>query len=251
MSTIPIAHYPEDKMPELDASLNLVILTGAGISAESGLKTFRDAGGLWEGHRVEDVATPQAFHRNPARVHDFYNQRRQQLTEVNPNPAHCSLSVLERLWQGDFLLVTQNVDNLHERAGSTNLLHMHGELTKARCQRTGEVFDWLEDMTTESTCPCCNRKGNLRPHIVWFGEIPLEMERIGEAIAKADYFIAIGTSGIVYPAAGFSYDAKMAGAETIEMNLEPSGGEFFDLGFYGPATATINTLLKNVKSTSL
>ena len=247
MSTRPVVETPSRELPVLDVSRNLVILTGAGISAESGLKTFRDAGGLWEGHRVEDVATPQAFHRNPKLVHDFYNMRRQQLKEVTPNAAHCALAVLERQWQGDFLLITQNVDNLHDRAGSKHLLHMHGELTKVRCERTFEIYDWDGELSTESVCACCNRAGLLRPHIVWFGEMPLDMPRIHSAITRADYFISIGTSGIVYPAAGFSYDAKVAGATTIEINLEPSGGEHFDIGHYGPATQAVNQLVKLAK----
>lgn len=246
MSTFPIKPFPLPEPPALDSTRNLVILTGAGISAESGLKTFRDAGGLWEGHRVEDVATPQAFMRQPDVVHSFYNARRHQLSEVEPNAAHTALAELEHAWKGDFLLITQNVDNLHERAGSQNLLHMHGELAKARCARTQKVVGWTDEMTVDTACPCCNKAGNLRPHIVWFGEVPLEMERIAEALADCDYFMAIGTSGLVYPAAGFCYEAKAYGATTMELTLEPSGNPAFDCGLQGPASQTVPSLLQNL-----
>lgn len=247
MSTLPVKAARESEIPRLDVTRNLVILTGAGISAESGLKTFRDSGGLWEGHRVDDVATPEAFYRNPEQVHDFYNMRRRQLKTAHPNAAHCALAVLEKQWLGDFMLITQNVDDLHGRAGSRNPLHMHGELKKARCQRTDEIFDWEDDLTVEHACPCCNKAGNLRPHIVWFGEIPLELDRIGNSLSACDYFLAIGTSGIVYPAAGFSYEAKQNGAYTMEISLEPSGSDVFDLGIYGPATETVSRLVKKAR----
>lgn len=224
----------------------MVILTGAGISAESGLKTFRDSGGLWENHRVEDVATPQGFARNPKLVQRFYNLRRQQLKETEPNQAHHALATLEQQWQGNFLLVTQNVDNLHERAGSRQVLHMHGELQKVSCQRTLEVFDWTEDITPDTLCPCCKQAGSLRPYIVWFGEIPLYMNTITEALIHCDIFIAIGTSGQVYPAAGFAQEAKFHAATTIECSLEPSHNAAFDYGIYGPATAKVPQLTANV-----
>jgi len=201
-----------------DASI--VILTGAGISAESGLRTFRDANGLWENHRVEDVATPEAFHRNPALVHRFYNERRRSLPDVQPNAAHLALARLEREWPGEVLLVTQNVDDLHDRAGSRNLLHMHGELLKGCCLACRAVLDWPGDMDPDSRCPAC-RRGQVRPHIVWFGEVPLEMERIYRTLEHCDLFAAIGTSGHVYPAAGF-VEAVGPGARTVELNLEPS-----------------------------
>ncbi|WP_306590842.1 Sir2 family NAD+-dependent deacetylase [Geothrix sp. 21YS21S-4] len=199
---------------------SLVILTGAGISAESGLRTFRAADGLWEDHRVEDVATPEAFARNPALVYRFYNERRRSLGAVRPNPAHLALAELERAWAGEFLLVTQNVDDLHERAGSRNPLHMHGELLKARCLACRAVSDWTEDLDDRSPCPACTH-GRLRPHIVWFGEMPLEMERIYRTLERCDLFVAIGTSGHVYPAAGF-VEAVGPRARTLELNLEPS-----------------------------
>jgi len=202
---------------------SIVVLTGAGISAESGIKTFRDHNGLWENHRVEDVASPEGFERDPKLVHAFYNARRAQLLspEVKPNPAHAALAKLEREWKGELLLVTQNVDDLHERAGSKNLLHMHGEILKARCQRSGKVFEWREELTLETSCPCCGARGALRPHIVWFGEMPLELDRIYSALAAADLFVAIGTSGQVYPAAGFVAEVP-SGARKVEINAERS-----------------------------
>ncbi|GLH73108.1 NAD-dependent protein deacylase [Geothrix limicola] len=198
----------------------LVILTGAGISAESGLRTFRGADGLWENHRVQDVATPEAFHRDPDLVYRFYNERRRGLKAVQPNAAHLALARLERAWKGDFLLVTQNVDDLHDRAGSQRLLHMHGELLRARCLACHGVQPWTGDLGAADRCPACDR-GPLRPHIVWFGELPLEMPRIYEALDRCDLFLSIGTSGHVYPAAGF-VEAVGPGARTVELNLEPS-----------------------------
>lgn len=220
---------------------SIVVLTGAGVSAESGIKTFRDNNGLWENHRVEDVCTPEAFARNPALVQQFYNARRNQLvSEARPNPAHQALGEFERNFSGDFTLVTQNVDDLHERAGSRNLIHMHGELLKARCAKTGVVMPWTDDITTETLCPCCDQAGRLRPHIVWFGEIPLEMEKIEMALAQCDLFVAIGTSGQVYPAAGFVQMATAYGAHTVELNLEPSvGRNLFSEHHYGPASQTV------------
>jgi NAD-dependent deacetylase len=204
----------------LPPGASIVVLTGAGISAESGLRTFRDADGLWENHRVEDVATPEAFRRDPALVHRFYNERRRSLATVQPNAAHLALARLERQWEGGFLLVTQNVDDLHDRAGSKRLLPMHGELLQGRCLACGRVQAWPEDMDQESRCPACGR-GPLRPHIVWFGELPLEMERIYEALEACELFVAIGTSGHVYPAAGF-VEAVGPDTRTLELNLEPS-----------------------------
>jgi NAD-dependent deacetylase len=204
---------------------NIVILTGAGISAESGIKTFRAADGLWENHRVEDVATPEAFLRNPLLVQNFYNQRRQQLLTpaIQPNAAHRALAKLEKAFPaGKVLLVTQNIDDLHERAGSRNLIHMHGELLKGRCQTSGGLVDLDHDLTVNLPCPLCGGKGCLRPHVVWFGEMPLQMETIYRALSQCDRFISIGTSGNVYPAAGFVEEANRHGAHTVELNLEPS-----------------------------
>jgi NAD-dependent deacetylase len=204
-----------------DSSTSLVILTGAGISAESGLPTFRDNRGLWEQHRMEDVATPEAFRRDPALVQRFYNARRRRLREVSPNAAHLALVELERRWPGPMLLVTQNVDDLHARAGSRNLVSMHGELLKARCLACRAVFAWEQDILPDSHCPECDHLGQLRPHIVWFGEMPLEMDRIFTALDGSGIFIAIGTSGTVYPAANF-VNAVPPETRTIEINLEIS-----------------------------
>lgn len=215
---------------------NIVVLTGAGVSAESGLATFRGADGLWEGHPVEEVATPEAFRRDPALVHSFYDARRAELATVEPKSAHISLARLEAEWSGEFLLITQNVDNLHERAGSKRLIHMHGELTKGWCLRCNERFGWSGPMAGEARCPRCATSGMVRPDVVWFGEVPYEMERIENALQRCDLFVSIGTSGAVYPAAGFVESARCSGAKTLEINLEPSlGSIFFDESRIGPA----------------
>ena len=202
----------------------IVILTGAGISAESGINTFRDAGGLWENHRIEDVATPEAFQRDPHGVQSFYNRRREQLRDpaIQPNAAHRALAELEQALPGQVLVVTQNVDDLHERAGSRNVIHMHGELLKARCQSTDTLVPADRDLDPTLTCTVCGAAGCLRPHVVWFGEMPLEMERIYATLAGCERFISVGTSGNVYPAAGFVAEARASGAHTTELNLEPS-----------------------------
>ena len=218
---------------------NIVILTGAGISAESGIRTFRAADGLWEDHRIEDVATPEAFIRDPELVHRFYNQRREHLLQpdIHPNPAHEALARLEQTFSGQLLLVTQNIDNLHERAGSENLIHMHGELLNLRCTTSGQVFPNHHSVQPDLRCSCCDRAGTLRPDIVWFGELPMQMELIYDALEHCDLFISIGTSGHVYPAAGFVELANSVGAETIEINLEPSKTQSaFDRHIYGPAS---------------
>jgi len=230
---------------------NIVILTGAGISAESGVPTFRASDGLWEGHRIEEVATPEGFAANPALVQDFYNQRRRQLASVQPNAAHHALADLAARWDGDLLLVTQNVDDLHDRAhalippaGGFELIHMHGELLKAHCTVTGQVCDWPGDLDADEPSPH-HPTGRLRPHIVWFGEMPLRMERIHAALAECDLFLSIGTSGAVYPAAGFVEAARSAGARTMEFNLEPTmGSHLFDEGVYGPAGQTLPAFLE-------
>jgi NAD-dependent deacetylase len=203
---------------------NIVILTGAGISAESGVATFRDNGGLWENYRIEDVATPEAFAADPVLVQNFYNMRRAQLQTVDPNPAHTALARLEQEFHGQCTIVTQNVDNLHERAGSKNILHMHGELAKVRCMSCGAIHEWFDDCSVETRCPDCQEPA-LRPHIVWFGEMPFFMDSIYSLLRTCDLFISIGTSGNVYPAAGFVSEVERLGvAHTIEVNLEPSEG---------------------------
>ena len=211
-------------MPEFR---NLVVLTGAGISAESGLATFRGADGLWEGHRVEDVATPEAFVRDPALVHAFYDARRARLASVEPNAAHEALARLDAAWEGELLLVTQNVDDLHERAGSKRLLHMHGELKTGWCLACDQHFPWTGTMGEGATCPVCAVPGQVRPDIVWFGEMPYEMDRIEAALHDCDLFVSIGTSGAVYPAAGFVQTARYRGAHCLEISLEPSQGSIF------------------------
>jgi NAD-dependent deacetylase len=232
---------------------NIVVLTGAGVSAESGLATFRGPEGLWEGHRVEDVATPEAFARDPKLVHSFYDARRAKLGTVEPNAAHRALARLDLEWPGDLLLVTQNVDDLHERAGSRRLIHMHGELTKGWCLRCNERFSWAGTMGEGAECPSCATAGMVRPDIVWFGEMPYEMERIDEALQRCDLFVSIGTSGAVYPAAGFVQTARYCGAKTLEMNLEPSlGSVFFDESRIGRAGELVpewvDELLQSVHS---
>lgn len=220
---------------------NIVILTGAGISAESGLQTFRGGGGLWEGERVEDVATPQAFARDPDRVHRFYNMRRAGLANAQPNAAHLALARLEKEFNGDVLLITQNVDDLHEKAGSARLLHMHGELGRARCLHCESVHLWADDLGQDTACPTCQRAPALRPNIVWFGEMPFHMEEIDRALAKCDLFLSIGTSGHVYPAAGFVETVRYySRAKCVELNLEPSlGSHTFNECRHGPASEVV------------
>lgn len=222
--------------------MRTVVLTGAGISAESGIRTFRAADGLWEDHRVEDVASPEGFARDPGLVYRFYNERRRQLLrpEIQPNAAHLALARLEARLGDDFLLVTQNIDDLHKRAGSRRLIAMHGELRQARCQRCLGLMPWDDDFDATSNCLICRQSGGLRPHVVWFGEMPLQMEEIYAALMQCEVFAAIGTSGNVYPAAGFVEMARRAGADTLELNLEPSSRHSaFDGARYGKATETV------------
>jgi len=231
----------------------VVVLTGAGISAESGLKTFRDNNGLWENHRVEEVATPEAFSADPDLVYRFYNTRRQQLLsgDVKPNAAHAALAQLEDMLGDNFLLVTQNVDNLHERAGNKNILHMHGELTSVKCVSSGVAFHTDSDIDMHSRCTCCTPANRLRPDIVWFGEIPYHMTEIENRLAEADVFVSIGTSGNVYPAAGFVQFAKRCGAYCVELNLEPSNGSHeFDAAFHGRATDIVTKFVSAISRSS-
>jgi NAD-dependent deacetylase len=203
----------------------LVVLTGSGVSADSGVATFRDKDGIWAKYDYREVATPEGFAANPSLVHDFYNVRRRNLQNVRPNLAHYALAKLEQKLAangGELLLVTQNVDDLHERAGSKNLLHMHGELLKARCAACESARDWRDDLGLETACASCGAKGAMRPHVVWFGEMPMFMDEIGAAIMRADHFVSIGTSGSVYPAAGFVSEARHFGIPCTELNLEPS-----------------------------
>lgn len=227
----------------------VVVLTGAGISAESGIKTFRAADGLWEEHRVEDVATPEGFAANPTLVQRFYNERRRQLLSaaVSVNPAHLALAEFEEKFTGEFLLVTQNIDDLHERAGSQKLIHMHGELLKMQCSYSGVVYPIATDISTDARCACCGLRGGLRPHIVWFGEMPLGMDEIYTGLEQCDLFIAVGTSGNVYPAAGFVQAAGSVGAHTIEVNLEPSAVQSaFSETRYGLASVELPRLLNEL-----
>jgi len=231
--------------PSRDA--RLVLLTGAGISAESGVRTFRDGDGLWERHRLEDVATPEAFRRDPGLVHRFYNERRRGLATVEPNAAHRALVQLESAWAGDLLVVTQNVDDLHDRAGSKHLVHMHGELLKGRCLGCRTVVAWPGDMDCDSRCPVC-ATGGMRPHIVWFHELPLGLDPIYEALERCDLFVAIGTSGHVHPAASF-VEAVGPRCRTLELNLEPSRMvSAFQEGRTGRATDLVPALVAELLS---
>lgn len=232
---------------------HIVILTGAGISAESGIKTFRDSNGLWENHDVMDVASPQGFKRDPELVHRFYNERRKQLLsdEVHPNEAHIALAKLEKEYRGKVTIITQNVDNLHERAGSKEVLHMHGELLKMRCVDTKKVLSIKKDIGTHMPCPCCLVKGNLRPHIVWFGEYPLQMNKITQHLDNCDLFVSIGTSGHVYPAAMFVNMVKEKENEaiTVEINLESTQvSDNFDYHIQGKATKSVNSFVQDILS---
>jgi NAD-dependent deacetylase len=234
-------------MAKLHKYKSIVILTGAGISAESGIQTFRDQNGLWENHRLEDVATPEAFKRDPGLVQKFYNMRRQQLLSetIKPNAAHMAIAELQKT-HPDIFLVTQNIDNLHERSGSPQVHHMHGELLKTSCTACPHIGETLVDLSVDISCIACGKNSTTRPHIVWFGEMPLEMDMIFDRLMNCDLFISIGTSGNVYPAAGFVQEARMAGAHTVELNLEPSmGSSVFAEHHHGKATDIVPDYLKN------
>jgi NAD-dependent deacetylase len=230
--------------------VNIFVLTGAGVSAESGLGTFRDKEGLWTRFDPMKLATPEAFASDPETVHAFYNLRRRNLLEAEPNEAHRALARLETGLAergGNLFLCSQNIDDLHERAGSRRVLHMHGELLKARCVACEAVTPWREDLGAADRCPSCGRIGGLRPHVVWFGEMPLSLEVIYDALLGADLFVAIGTSGSVYPAAGFVEEARSAGVRTCEINLEPSdNARQFAEGHYGPATEVVPEWVETV-----
>ncbi|MFC4254272.1 NAD-dependent protein deacylase [Altererythrobacter xixiisoli] len=218
---------------------NIVILSGAGISAESGLRTFRASDGLWEDHHVEDIATPEGFRRDPALVQRFYDDRRAQVRAAQPNPAHVALARLDREWSGNLLIVTQNIDDLHERAGAARVLHIHGEALSAWCTACDARHRWNDPLSDTPPCPACGTTA-LRPDIVWFGEIPYRMDDIIDAIDRADLFVSIGTSGAVYPAAGFVQQAGAAGVRTLELNLERSqGSQWFDESRLGPASTLV------------
>jgi NAD-dependent deacetylase len=221
---------------------SILILTGAGISQESGLDTLRDADGIWANVRLEEVATREAFARDPARVQAFYNSRRRllQLPSVIPNAAHEALANLEAMRPGEVMIATQNIDDLHERAGSRTVLHMHGELLKARCTACGKVTVWYDDLTGNEGCPVCAIEGQMRPHVVWFGEMPLRLDAIYQVLAQCQLFLSIGTSGSVEPAASFVEEARRAGAHTVELNLEPSqSASLFVERIYGPGTQIV------------
>jgi NAD-dependent deacetylase len=236
---------------------NIVILTGAGISVESGLPPFRtmkDGRTGWDTgltvYPLEDVCTPEAFRRDPALVQSFYDARRAKLKEVQPNDAHRALARLDAEWPGELLIVTQNVDDLHERAGAKRVLHMHGELKSAWCLACGDRVPWEEDLGSGPPCPACGVSGRLRPDIVWFGEMPYEMERIDRALRDADLFVSVGTSGAVYPAAGFVQTVRYVGARTLELNLEPSLGSYhFHESRIGPASALVPVWVEEVLAT--
>jgi len=227
----------------------IVVLTGAGVSAESGIQTFRAKDGLWEKYKLDDVATLDGYKRDPELVLDFYNQRRKDFCSGNkkPNAAHYALAELEDKFDGELLLVTQNIDNLHEQAGSKNIIHMHGELLKVRCAKTNQVIPWTTSLTSNDLCTCCQYPLPLRPHIVWFGEMPLGLDIIYHHLSQADLFIAIGTSGTVYPAAGFVEEVQSVGADSIEINLEPSDvHSHFDTVQQGKATQLVPELVKKL-----
>ena len=222
---------------------NLVILTGAGISAESGLGTFRDKDGIWTRYDLEDVATPQGYARNPTLVHEFYNKRRQDLVNATPNAAHLALADLQERAKpksANVMIVTQNVDDLHEKAGASDIVHMHGELNSALCGNCGWRGHWPVDMEPDTLCLQCSSRGFVRPDVVWFGEMPYHMDKIYDALSKCDLFVSIGTSGAVYPAADFVREARLIGAQTIELNLEPSeNAHVFDDAVYGAASEIV------------
>lgn len=233
-------------MGDMENIRNIVILTGAGISAESGIRTFRAEDGLWEDHHVEDVASPEGFRRDPALVQRFYDERRAGIRAAEPNLAHLALGRLDREWPGELLIVTQNIDDLHERGGATRVLHMHGEALSAWCTACGARQRWEGTLSEQPPCPACGVAA-LRPDIVWFGEMPYRMDEIFAAIARADLFVSIGTSGAVYPAAGFVREARERGVRTLELNLKRSqGSAWFDETRLGSASELVPAWVEEV-----
>ena len=231
---------------------NIVILTGAGISAESGLATFRSSNGLWNNHPVEDVATVEAFQSNPAYVHDFYNGLKKELIKAKPNPAHLAITKLQKEYPAKISIITQNVDTLHEKAGNINIYHIHGQINQAVCQNCGHIIETFGDVDTQTICPNCQVMGMMKPNIVFFGENLLYMDKVDNLLRTCDLFLSIGTSDVVFPAAAFVQIAKMNGAHTIEFNLEPtSNNYYFDQHIFGKAGTTlpafIDELIKNNK----
>ena len=239
-----------ERLLQIPANSSIFVLTGAGISKESGIQTFRDSDGLWNNHRIEDVASPEGFYRNPSLVYDFYNNRRHELNSgTEPNKGHFDLYELEKSFKIN--IITQNIDDLHEKAGSSSIIHMHGELNKARCiMNDNHLFEWFEDLNETHKCPSCGSQ--MRPAIVWFGEMPLQMEEIHDLAEQSALFVSIGTSGEVYPAAGFVTMFRDTRKPTVELNLEPSRSQDqFDFAIHKPATVAVeefkNLLIKNIK----
>lgn len=229
---------------------HIVVLTGAGISAESGLGTFRDKDGLWTRVDLSEVATPEGYAADPDKVLAFYNARRTGCDTAKHNAAHEALARLEREWEGKLTLVTQNIDNLHQRGGAKRVLHMHGEIFRALCASCGHRWRWQGDMSRRDYCPACSSVGSVRPDIVWFGEMPYRMEEIYVALSGCDIFVSIGTSGAVYPAAGFVSEARAQGAECVEVNLAPSDtAGMFHRQILGPATETVPAWVDEVLGT--
>ena len=237
-----------EQLLHISANSSIFVLTGAGISKESGVNTFRDQDGLWESHRIDEVASPEGFRKNPSLVYDFYNNRRKELNSgIEPNKAHFGLAELEKIFKIN--IITQNIDNLHEKSGSSSIIHMHGELNKARCIKNEHIYTWTEDLNETHECSVCGSQ--LRPHIVWFGEMPIQMDKIHAIAKESSLFVSVGTSGEVYPAAGFVSLFKDMKKPTVELNLEPSRNkDQFDFAIYKPATIAVeefkNLLLKNI-----
>lgn len=232
---------------------HIVFLTGAGISAESGLSTFRSENGLWNNHRVEDVATIEAYLRNPDYVHQFYNDMRPELFKAQPNMAHLAITTLQQQYTGEINIITQNVDTLHEKAGNRNIYHIHGQINQIVCMNCGHISETWSDISSEDVCERCGISGMLKPNIVFFGENLLYMDKVYNLLHKCDLFISVGTSGVVYPAAGFVQTAKIFGADTIELNMEQtSNNHLFDRHIYGPAGTTlpqfVDELLANMQN---